>query len=96
MVIIANFFAAIAEVIHLVLMIYMWIIIIRAIMSWINPNPYHQLVQFIYQITDPVLNMVRRYIPPIAGLDLSPIIVILVIMFIDRFFVSTLRYLAIQ
>ncbi len=96
MVIIGNFFAAIAKIVHLVLMIYMWIIIIRAVMSWINPNPYSQLVQFIHQITDPVLNMVRRYIPPIAGLDLSPVIVILVIMFIDRFFVSILRYLAFQ
>ena len=89
--IIGNFFSALASVIHLVLILYMYIIIARAVMSWFNPNPYNTIVRFIYQITDPVLNQVRRFIPPIAGLDLSPVIVILIILFIDRFIMYTLR-----
>lgn len=92
--IVANLFTALADVLHLALTLYMYIIIIRAVMSWINPNPYNAFVRFIYQATDPVLSRVRRYIPPVAGLDLSPIIVIFVIIFLDRFLVSTLEYLA--
>ncbi|MBN1559103.1 YggT family protein [candidate division KSB1 bacterium] len=93
MFIISNFFAALASVIHLILTLYMYVIIARAVMSWFNPNPYSNIVRFIYQITDPVLDRVRRLIPPIGGLDLSPVVVIFAILFIDRFLVSTLRNL---
>ncbi|MDZ7725668.1 MAG: YggT family protein [candidate division KSB1 bacterium] len=92
--ILANFFNALADVMHLALTLYMYIIIIRAVMSWINPNPYNGFVRFIHQITDPVLGWVRRYVPPIGGLDLSPLIVIFALIFLDRFLVSTLKYLA--
>ena len=94
MFVIDNFFAALASVLHLFLILYMYVIIARAVMSWFNPNPYNNIVRFIYQITDPVLERVRRFIPPISGLDLSPVIVIFIILFIDRFLVSTLRALA--
>lgn len=94
MFILQNFFAALASVLHLVLTLYMYVIIARAVMSWFNPNPYNSVVRFIYQITDPVLEQVRRFIPPIGGLDLSPVVVIFIILFIDRFLVSTLRHLA--
>ena len=94
MFIVQNFFSALASIAHLVLTLYMYVIIARAVMSWFNPNPYSSIVRFIYQITDPVLDWVRRVIPPIGGLDLSPVIVIFAILFIDRFIVSTLRYLA--
>ncbi len=94
MFIIQNFFAALASIVHLFLILYMYVIIARAVMSWFNPNPYNSVVRFIYQITDPVLEQVRRFLPPIAGLDLSPVVVIFVILFLDRFLVSTLRQLA--
>ena len=94
MFIVQNFFAALASVIHLFLTLYMYIIIARAVMSWFNPNPYNSIVRFIYQITDPVLERVRRFVPPISGLDLSPIIAVFIIIFIDRFLVATLRGLA--
>lgn len=94
MVLLQNFFSALASVLHLFLTLYMYVIIARAVMSWFNPNPYNGFVRFIYQITDPVLNWVRQFIPPIAGLDLSPIIVIFAILFLDRFLVSTLSTLA--
>lgn len=92
--ILGYFFTALADVLHLALTLYMYIIIIRAVVSWIQPNPYNTFVRFLYQATDPVLNKVRQYIPPIAGLDLSPVIVIFALIFLDRFLVSTLNYLA--
>jgi len=95
MFIIQNFFSAVASVLHLFLILYMYIVIARAVMSWFNPDPYNQIVRFIYRITDPVLDWVRRYIPIISGLDLSPVVVIFAILFIDRFLVSILRHLAI-
>ena len=94
MFVIQNFFSALASILHLFLTLYMYVIIARAVMSWFNPNPYNNIVRFIYQITDPVLDRVRRFIPPISGLDLSPIVVIFAILFIDRFLVSILRSLA--
>ena len=94
MFVIQNFFSAIASVLHLFLTLYTYVIIARAVMSWFNPSPYNSIVRFIYQITDPVLDWVRRFVPPISGLDLSPIIVIFAILFIDKFIVSILRHLA--
>ncbi len=94
MFIIQNFFSAVASVLHLFLTLYMYVIIARAVMSWFNPDPYNQIVRFIYRITDPVLDWVRRYIPTFSGLDLSPVVIIFAILFIDRFLVSILRHLA--
>lgn len=70
---------ALIQTIDLVLSIYVWLIIARAIISWVNPNPYHPVVRFLYRTTEPVLRIVRRVIPPIYGLDLSPVAVIFLI-----------------
>ena len=94
MFIIQNFLSALASVLHLALTLYMYVIIARAVMSWFNPDPYNAIVRFIYQITDPALDFVRRYIPTFSGLDLSPIVIIFAILFVDRFLVSVLRHLA--
>lgn len=94
MFVIENLFSALASVLHLFLTLYMYVVIARAVMSWFNPNPHNGLVRFIYQITDPVLDKVRQFIPSIGGLDLSPVIVIFAILFLDKFLVSTLRALA--
>ncbi len=92
-----NFIGAIATVLDYVLMIYMWIIIARAIISWVSPSPYNPIVQFLYRATEPVLRYARRIIPPIGGtLDLSPIIVLLVIVFLRQFLVQSLFQLAQQ
>jgi YggT family protein len=68
----------------------MWVIIIRALISWVNPDPYNPIVSFLYRATEPVLSRVRRVIPYMGGIDLSPMIVILVIIFLQRFVVSSL------
>jgi YggT family protein len=90
MFIFANFLNAVAYIINTLLTIYMWIIIARAIISWVNPDPYNPIVSFLYRATEPLLFRVRRAIPNMGGIDLSPMIVILVIIFLQRFVVSSL------
>lgn len=90
-----NFLAAIAEIIDYILTLYLYIIIARALISWVNPDPYNSIVKFLYRITEPVLSPLRRLIPAWKmGLDLSPMIAILIIMFLKRFVVATIRQAA--
>jgi YggT family protein len=97
MFILGNLLAALASVIGLVLNLYMWIIIARAVISWVNPDPYNPIVRFLYNITDPVLLAIRRRLPlSFGGIDFSPIVVILVIIFLQRFLVASLHDLARQ
>jgi YggT family protein len=97
MFILGNLLAALASVIGLVLNLYMWIIIARAVISWVNPDPYNPIVRFLYSITDPVLLAIRRRLPlSFGGIDFSPIVVILVIIFLQRFLVASLHDLARQ
>ena len=97
MFILGNLLAALASVIGLVLNLYMWIIIARAVISWVNPDPYNPIVRFLYSITDPVLLAIRRRLPlSFGGIDFSPIVVILVIVFLQRFLVASLHDLARQ
>jgi YggT family protein len=75
----------------------MWIIIIRALISWVSPNPYNPIVRFLYRATEPVLRPVRRIIPLGGmGIDFSPVIVILGIYFLKLFVVQTLTQLALR
>jgi YggT family protein len=91
----SNFVLAVARLLELVINAYIWIIIARAIISWVNPDPSNPIVRFLYRVTEPVLRLVRYRLPTLAsGLDLSPLVVILVLYFIDWFLVSTLRELA--
>jgi len=70
---------------------YMWVIIIRALLSWVSPDPYNPIVRFFYQVTEPVLRPIRRRLPLWQmGVDLSPIIVILIIVFLQYFLVPVL------
>lgn len=90
----ANLLSALAQLVGIALHIYMWIIIIRAVISWVNPDPYNPIVQFLYRSTEPVLRPVRRYLPVAWGIDFSPLVVIVVIIFLDQFLVGSLRELA--
>lgn len=76
-----NFLSALAQVLDMALTVYMWIVIIRALISWVNPDPYNPIVRFLYQVTEPVLYRVRKVVPYMGGIDLSPLIVILIIYF---------------
>ena len=73
------------------LTVYMWIVIIRALISWVNPDPYNPIVRFLVSATEPVLRPIRRLVPTYRiGIDLSPLIVILAIYFLNFFLVRTL------
>jgi YggT family protein len=97
MFVLGNLLVALASVIGLVLNLYMWIIIARAVISWVNPDPYNPIVRFLYSITDPVLLAIRRRLPlSFGGIDFSPILVILTIIFLQRFLVASLHDLARQ
>src|SRR5512146_2203453 len=89
-----NFLSAVAYVIELLLDIYMWIIIARALISWVNPDPYNPIVNLLYRATEPVLARVRRVIPYLGGIDLSPLIVIAIIYFLKMFVVKSLYMMA--
>ncbi|MBE9534897.1 MAG: YggT family protein [Proteobacteria bacterium] len=97
MFVLGNLLDALASILYLVLNLYMWIIIARAVISWVNPDPYNPIVRFLYSITDPVLLAIRRRLPlSFGGMDFSPIVVILVIIFLQRFLVASLHDLARQ
>jgi len=97
MFIIANLLSALAVILHYVLTIYMWVIVARAIISWVNPDPYNPIVRFLYQTTEPVLYRVRRMLPmPMTGLDFSPIVVFIIILFLENFLVRTIQEIAVR
>ncbi|MDD5771878.1 MAG: YggT family protein [bacterium] len=97
MFILSNFISAIAKILDMVLSFYYWIIIARAILSWVNPDPYNPIVQFLYKVTEPVLRPIRRHIPiPNIGIDISPFIVFIIIYFLNSFLVQSLVDLAVK
>ena len=97
MFLIGNLFGAIAMLLHYALWFYMWIVIARAVISWVSPDPYNPIVQFLYRATEPVLEPIRRRLPGGGfGIDFSPLIVILAIYFLDEFLVRSLQQIAIQ
>jgi len=88
---IGNVILGIARVLGVVLNIYMWVIIIRALLSWVNPDPYNPIVQFLTRVTEPVLRPLRKLVPTWKmGIDLSPLIAILIIYFLEIAVVDTL------
>jgi len=92
MFVLANILIGIGEVLHILLQIYMWIVIIGALLSWVNPDPYNPIVRFLYSATEPVFSWLRRTLPflRIGGIDFSPIIIIVIIIFLDKALVTSL------
>jgi len=95
MFVVVNLLIAVAQVLDYILWAYMWIVIARVIISWVNADPYNPLVRFIYGATEPVLERVRRVLPVYAGgLDLSPFVVWIAVLFLQHFVVRSLYDLA--
>ncbi len=91
MYLINNLLVALAQILHIVLNLYMWVIIARALLSWVNPDPYNPIVRFLHNVTEPVLYAIRRRVPIFfGGIDFSPMLVILAILFLDSFLVPSL------
>ena len=95
MLMVSNLLNALANLVSLVLTVYLWIIIARALLSWVNPDPFNPIVRFLYRVTEPVLRPIRHRLPTLGmGLDLSPLVVILGIYVLQSFLVDSLRDLA--
>ncbi len=92
----SNFVLAIAKLVELAVYAYILIIIARALISWVSPDPFNPIVRFLHRATEPVLRPIRRRMPIALGLDLSPLIVLLVLKFVEWFVVESLRDLAIS
>jgi len=95
MFVLSNFLIGVAKVLDIALTLYMWIIIARAVISWVNPDPYNPIVRFLNSVTEPVLYPIRRRLPiSLGGIDFSPILVILAIIFVQAFLVQSLIQIA--
>lgn len=90
MFLIANFLNGVAVILSWLMTIYIWIVIIRALLSWVSPDPYNPIVQILYRLTEPVLAPIRYRMPNPGGVDLSPIVVILAIFFLQTFLVQSM------
>jgi YggT family protein len=98
MFIFSNFLIAIAKILDIVLTVLYWLILIRALISWVNPDPFNTIVQFLYKTTEPILEPIRKILPAGLrwGIDISPIIAFLAILFLKSLLVRTLIDLAIR
>ncbi len=96
MFVLANLVDAVATLLDLVLNLAMWLIIIRALISWVSPDPYNPIVRFLISVTEPILRPIQKALPPMGGIDLSPIAAIFAIIFLRAFIVQTLHDLAMR
>lgn len=86
-----SLLTGIGQILHIILNIYLWIIVIGALISWVNPDPFNPVVRFLRRATDPLFFWLRRHVPLVTGgIDISPIIAIALIVFIDNALVPTL------
>lgn len=95
MFIIGYFLQALASILDIVLTLATFIIIARAILSWVSPDPNNPIVRVIIQLSEPLLFPIRRHVPYLGGIDFSPVIAILALMFLEGFLVPSIQRVAI-
>lgn len=95
MFILSNFVMAVAKVADLILSVFYWLILVRALISWVTPDPFNPIVQFLYRTTEPVLQPIRRFLPPM-GIDISPVIAFFAVIFLKTFLVESLLGIAVR
>ncbi len=98
MFVIGNILSGVAFILDKVIFIYSIIIIFSAIISFLSPDPYNPIVKFLRDVTEPVYEYIRRYLPfvVVGGLDLSPIVVLLALQFMEFALVANLKQIAIN
>jgi YggT family protein len=97
MFVLGNLIVALATILDYILTIANWLIIVRALLSWVNPDPYNVIVQFLCKVTEPLLAPFRRLVPAYSiGIDLSPIFALLAIWFLKLFMIRTLFGIAMR
>lgn len=93
--VLSTLIEALAQILSMVINIYIWVVIIAALITWVRPDPYNPIVQILYKLTEPLYAKIRKIIPTlIGGIDIAPIIVILALKFVDLFVVKLLFGLA--
>ena len=95
MFIIGNVLSALATVIHYVLEIYIYVVVARALISWVNPDPWNPIVQFLVKVTEPALAPIQRIVGTRLGFDLSAFVLILILVFLQRAIVPSLLQIAV-
>ncbi|GBE33060.1 YGGT family protein [bacterium BMS3Bbin05] len=90
MIMLGNLFIAVGTIVDIILRLYIWVLIIAALISWVSPDPYNPIVRFLRSVTEPVLRPVRRRLGVFGGIDFSPLIVILGIIFVRSFIIRTI------
>ena len=90
MFVLANFLSALAQLLQMVFQAYTLILVVRVLITWVNPDPFNPVVQFLSRVTDPVLEPLRRVIPPLGPIDISPVIALLLLQALQHFIVRTL------
>ena len=89
--ILSTLFSAIANILHLIITVYTWVIIAAALISWVRPDPSSPVVQLLYRLTEPVYSFISRYIKTnFSGIDFTPLIVLLALQFLDQFLIRLL------
>jgi YggT family protein len=94
MFVLGNLLGAVAQILHMIVSLYIWVVIIAALISWVNPDPYNPVVRFLRGATEPLLYRIRRFLPVAGGIDFSPLVLILLLYFADMFVVKTLSEIA--
>jgi len=95
MAILRELILAVAQVVDLVFSIYLFIVIARALISWVSPDPYNPIVRFLHSATDPVLNRIQRILPVnFGGIDFSPVVLLIALSFLQRMIKAVLYHLA--
>ncbi len=90
MFVVSNFVLALANVVSIILTLFYWMFLIRALISWVNPDPFNPIVQFLHRMTEPILQPIRRFLP-FGPMDFSPIIAFIAIIFLQGFLVASLK-----
>jgi YggT family protein len=92
---IGSIIAGLGGIIHSLITIYIWVVIIAALLTWVRPDPTNPIVQVLYRLTEPAYALVRRYVPTVFnGIDLAPLIIIVGLQIIDVIFVRLIYALA--
>lgn len=90
MFVLGNFLISIAHLVEMLITILYWLVIVRALVSWVNPDPFNPIVRFLCRSTDPILAPIRKFLPTLGPIDISPIIAFFILYFLKIFIVSTL------
>jgi len=92
---IGNIIVGLGGILHNLVSVYIWVIIIASLLTWVRPDPSNPIVQILYRVTEPAYSLVRRYIPSVYnGIDLSPLIIIIALQVIDVILISMINSIA--